>query len=48
MKVALVLLVPVMLFSAWQYLRREENENRLALAASEIALRDVDVAAPAS
>ena len=46
MKVALALLVPIMLFSAWQYLRREENENRLALVASEIALRDVDVSCP--
>jgi hypothetical protein len=45
-KIALVLLVPVMLFSAWQYTRREENENRLALVASEIALRDVDVSCP--
>jgi hypothetical protein len=46
MKLALVLLVPLMLFSAWQYVRREENENRLALVASEIALRDVDVSCP--
>jgi hypothetical protein len=45
-KLALVLLVPVMLFSAWQYTRREENENRLALVASEVALRDVDVSCP--
>jgi hypothetical protein len=45
-KVALVLLIPVMLFSAWQYLRREENENRLALAASEVAARHVDVSCP--
>lgn len=46
MKVALLLLVPVMVFSAWQYVRREENENRLALVASQIALRDVDVSCP--
>ena len=46
MKFALVLLVPLMLFSAWQFVRREENENRLALVASEIALRDVDVSCP--
>jgi hypothetical protein len=45
-KLALVLLVPLLLFSAWQYLRREENENRLALAASEVALREVDVSCP--
>lgn len=46
MKIALVLLIPVMVFSAWQYTRREENENRLALVASEVALRDVDVGCP--
>ena len=45
-KIALVLLVPVMLLSAWQYTRREENENRLALVASEVALRDVEVSCP--
>jgi hypothetical protein len=42
----LILLVPVLLFSAWQFVRRAENENRLALVASEIALRDVDVSCP--
>jgi hypothetical protein len=42
----LLLLIPVMLFSAWQFLRREENENRLALVASELALRDVEVSCP--
>jgi len=42
----LVLVIPVMLFSAWQFVRREENENRLALVASEVALRDVDVSCP--
>jgi len=45
-KVLLVLTVPLMLFSAWQFARREENENRLALVASEVALRDVDVSCP--
>jgi predicted phage tail protein len=45
-KIALLLLVPVMLFSAWQFARREENENRLALVASAVALRDVDVSCP--
>ena len=39
-------MIPVMLFSAWQFVRREENENRLALVASEVALRDVDVSCP--
>ena len=38
--------IPVLLFSAWQFVRREENENRLALVASEVALRDVDVSCP--
>jgi hypothetical protein len=42
----LVLLVPLLLFSAWQFHRREQNESRLALVASEIALRDVDVSCP--
>jgi hypothetical protein len=42
----LVLLIPVMLFSAWQFARREANENRLALVASELALRDVEVSCP--
>jgi hypothetical protein len=46
MRVVLVLLVPLLLFSAWQYTRREENENRLALVASAVALRDVDVSCP--
>jgi len=45
-RVLLILLIPVMLFSAWQFVRREENENRLALVASEIALRDVEVSCP--
>ncbi|MDQ3067587.1 MAG: hypothetical protein M3R12_10630 [Actinomycetota bacterium] len=46
MRFALVLIIPVLLFSAWQFVRREENENRLALVASEVALRDVDVSCP--
>jgi hypothetical protein len=41
-----VLLVPLVLFSAWQLHRREQNERRLALVASEIALRDVGVSCP--
>ena len=45
-RVALLLTIPLLLFSAWQYTRREENENRLALVASEVALRDVDVSCP--
>ncbi len=46
MRLVLVLLVPVLLFSGWQFLRREQNESRLALVASEIALRDVGVSCP--
>jgi hypothetical protein len=46
MRIALVLLVPIIVFSAWQYARREQNENRLALAAGAVALRDVDVSCP--
>jgi hypothetical protein len=42
----LVLLVPLVLYSGWQFHRREQNETRLALVASEIALRDVDVSCP--
>jgi hypothetical protein len=45
-RVALILVVPLLLVSAWQFLRREQNENRLALVASEIALRDVEVSCP--
>jgi hypothetical protein len=45
-RLALVLLVPLMLFSAWQFTRRAENENRLALVASAVASRDVGVSCP--
>ena len=45
-RVLLILLIPVMLFSAWQFIRREENENRLALVASAVASRDVEVSCP--
>jgi hypothetical protein len=46
MRVVLLLLMPLLVFSAWQYTRREENENRLALVASAVALREVDVSCP--
>lgn len=46
MKLALAVLVPLLVLSAWQFVRREQNEHRLALVASEIALRDVDVSCP--
>jgi hypothetical protein len=45
-RVVLILLVPLMLFSAWQFTRREENENRLALVASAVASRKVEVSCP--
>jgi hypothetical protein len=45
-KLALVLLVPLLVFCGWQFQRRQQNENRLALVASEIARRDVDVSCP--
>ena len=37
MRLALILLVPIVAFSGWQYLRREQNENRFALVAGEVA-----------
>jgi len=46
MRFLLVLLVPVVLVSGMQCTRREENEDRLALVASEVALRDVEVSCP--
>jgi hypothetical protein len=46
MRIVLLLLIPLLLFTAWQCTRREENENRLALVASAVALRDVDVSCP--
>jgi hypothetical protein len=46
LRLAPLLTTPLLLFSAWQYARREENENRLALVASAVALRDVDVSCP--
>ena len=45
-RVVLILMVPVMLVSAWQFARREENENRLALVASAVASRQIDVSCP--
>ena len=45
-RVILILLLPLMLFSAWQFTRREENENRLALVASAVASRHVEVSCP--
>jgi hypothetical protein len=45
-RVLLTLLLPLLLFSAWQFTRREENENRLALVASAVASRHVEVSCP--
>jgi hypothetical protein len=45
-RILLILLFPAMLFSAWQFTRREENENRLALVASAVASRNVEVSCP--
>jgi hypothetical protein len=46
MRVVLLLTIPLLLFTAWQYDRREQNEHRLALVASEVALREVGVSCP--
>ncbi len=46
MRVLAVLVGFFLLFSGWQYLRRHQNENRLALVASELAHRDVGVECP--
>ncbi|MBA3788053.1 MAG: hypothetical protein H0X21_05085, partial [Actinobacteria bacterium] len=35
-----------LLFSGWQYLRRHQNERRLAYVATELAQREVDVSCP--
>ncbi len=36
----------LVLFSGWQYLRKHQNEQRLALVASELAQREVGVGCP--
>jgi hypothetical protein len=46
MRLALCFLVPILAFSGWQILRREQNENRLAVVASAVAMRDVGVSCP--
>ena len=46
MRIAALFLIPLLLFSAWQHTRREQNERRLALVAGEVALRDVEVSCP--
>lgn len=46
MRLAIYLLVPVILFSGWQIVRREQNERGLALVASQVAQREVGVSCP--
>ena len=46
MRVLLVLVAALAAFSAWQYRDRSENERRLALVATELAQRPVDVGCP--
>jgi hypothetical protein len=41
-----LLLVPFVLFSGWQILRRERTERGLALVASQVAQREVGVSCP--
>jgi len=43
---ALVLLALILAFGGWQVLRREQNERRLALVATEVAQRPVGVDCP--
>jgi hypothetical protein len=45
-RAAVVLLLPLVLLTLWQDHRRAQNEHRLALVASEVALRDVGVSCP--
>jgi hypothetical protein len=46
MRTLSVLVALFLLFSGWQYLRRHQNERRLALVASELAQREVGVGCP--
>jgi hypothetical protein len=46
MRFLLVILIPVAAFVAWQHHRRTENQERLAVVASAIAQRSVDVRCP--
>ena len=45
-RVLLILMVPLVLFSSWQFIRREQNEKRLALVASSVVSRNVEVSCP--
>ena len=46
MRLVAFLLVPFVLFSGWQILRRERTERGLALVASQVAQREVGVSCP--
>ena len=46
MRVVAFLVVAFVVFSGWQFLRREQTERGVALVASEVAQREVDVSCP--
>ena len=46
MRTLATLTVLFLLFSGWQYLRRHQNEGRLAYVATELAQREVGVSCP--
>jgi hypothetical protein len=46
MRLLALLVVPFVLFSGWQILRRERTERGLALVASQVAQREVGVSCP--
>ncbi len=46
MRFLLVILIPVVAFTAWEHHQRVQNEHRLAGVASSIAQRSVDVSCP--
>jgi hypothetical protein len=46
MRILSLLVGIFVLFSGWQYLRRHQNEQRLALVVSELAQREVGVGCP--
>jgi len=46
MRTLATLVALFLLFSGWQYLRRHQNEGRLARVATELAQREVEVSCP--
>ena len=46
MRVLAFVVVLFVAFSGWHWLRREQNEDRLALVASQLAQREVEVSCP--